>query len=83
MRVVVHDGVGDDARTGRFLAHIALEGNVSHKRVLNHLSRRRKRRLTGRGRICLQLRPSLGIFIAPEALNPMLGKRPILTKLAG
>ena len=81
--VVIHDGIGNDARTGRFLAHIALEGNVSHKRTLNHLGRRGKRRLVGGDGIGLQLRPSLGVLIAPKTFDPTLGKGPILTKLAG
>lgn len=80
-RVIIQDCLSNHARTLSLLTHIALKGNVAHKGTLNHLSRRRKRRLTGSGRISLQLRPSLGIFIAPEALDPMLRKRSILTKL--
>ena len=80
-RVIIQDCLSNHARTLSLLTHVALKGNVAHKGTLNHLSRRRKRRLTGSGRISLQLRPSLGIFIAPEALDPMLRKRSILTKL--
>ena len=54
---------------------------MSHKRTLDHLRGRGKRRFTGSVRIRLQLRPSLGVLITPETLNPMLGKRTILTKL--
>ena len=81
--VVVHDGIGDDARTGRLLSHITLKSNISHKRTLNHLCGRGEGRLAGGNGIGLQLRPSLGVFVAPKTFDPMLGKRPILAKLAG
>ena len=80
-RVIIQDRLSNRARALSLLTHIALKGNIAHKRTLNHLSRRGKRQLAGSSRISLQLRPSLGIFITPEALNPMLRKRPILTKL--
>ncbi len=82
-RVIVHDGVGDDARPFSLFSHITLKGNISHKGALDHLGGRGKRRLTGSVRIRLQLRPSLGVLIAPKTFDPMLGKRPILAKLAG
>lgn len=80
-RVIIQDRLSNRARALSLLTHIALKGNIAHKRTLNHLSRRGKRRLAGSSRISLQLRPSLGILIAPETLNPMLRKRSILTKL--
>ena len=80
-RIIIQNRLSNHMRTFSFLAHIALKGNIAHKRTFNHLSRRGKRRLTGSGRIRLQLRPSLGILITPETLNPMLRKRSILTKL--
>ena len=80
-RVIIQNRLSNHARTFSLLAHIALKGNIPSKGTLNHLSRRGKRRLTGGSGIRLQLRPSLGILIAPKALNPMLRKRSILTKL--
>ena len=80
-RIIIQNRLSNHARTFSLLAHIALKGNIPNKGTLNHLSRRGKRRLAGRSRISLQLRPSLGIFITPETLNPMLRKRSILTKL--
>lgn len=82
-RVVVQDGVGDDARTWCFLAHITLKSNISHIRTLDHLSRRGEGRFAGGSGVGVELRPSLGIFITPETFDPMLGKRTILTKLPG
>ena len=79
--VIIQNRLRNHARPLSLLAHIALKGNIAYKRTLNHLGRRGKCRLTGSVRIRLQLRPSLGILIAPKALNPMLGKRTILTKL--
>ena len=80
-RIIIQDRLSDHTRALSLLTHIALKGNIPSKRTLNHLSRRGKRRLAGGSRISLQLRPSLGIFITPETLNPVLRKRSILTKL--
>ena len=80
-RIIIQNRLFNHARPFSFLTHVTLKGNIAYKRTLNHLSRRGKRRLTGGSGIRLQLRPSLGILIAPKALNPMLRKRPILKKL--
>ena len=79
--IIIQNRLRNHARAISLLTHITLKGNIPNKGALNHLSRRGKRRLAGSSRIRLQLRPSLGIFITPETLNPMLRKRSILTKL--
>ena len=45
-RIIIQNSLSNHARTVSLLTHIALKGNIAHKRTLNHLSRRRKRRLT-------------------------------------